>query len=176
MESFSFLIDCSSTGYPVPTVRWTSNTNVNPSGTVLSLRPENLELDTTNVFTCTATNIGGSDRKTVQIIINIQLSAPSAPIADAVDVTSIRIHWVEYASTIYNTSYTVCVRRLIDTSCTQTNHTTSTAISVRNLEVSTTYIISITVDTIFGTSPRSSSLSITTDDPGKWNVHINDSV
>ena len=166
LESFSLNQSCVSTGFPVPTVRWTSNTNVNPSGTVLSLRTEDLDLDVNNTFTCMATNIGGSDSKTVRIFIQIQLGSPGAPIADTVDATSIRIHWVEYASAVYNISYTICVRKSVDTSCTQIVHTTRN-VTVRNLEASTTYGISITVNTIFGTSPKSLPLSITTDDPGK---------
>ena len=167
MESFSLNQRCVSTGFPVPTIRWTSNTNVNPSGNVLALRTEDLDLDITNVFTCTATNIGGSDSKTVSILIQIQLSSPAAPTADTVDSTSTRIHWVEYASAVYNISYTVCIRKSVDTSCTQTIHTTRIAISVRNLEASTSYSISITANTVFGVSPKGTSLAITTDDPGK---------
>ena len=167
LESFSLNQSCVSTGFPVPTVRWISNTNVNPSGTVLSLGTKDLDLDVNNTFTCMAANIGGSDSKTVRIFIQIQLGTPGAPIADTVDATSIRIHWVEYASAVYNISYTVCVRKSVDTSCTQTIHSTQNAVAVRNLEASTTYGISITVNTLFGTSPRSLSLSITTDDPGK---------
>ena len=172
-ESFSFTQDCVSTGIPTPAITWTSNTNsnLNVVSDTLTLRTQDLNPETsTNIFTCTATNTAGQDSKRIRVTIDIepQLTTPQAPTQQSIGRNSVDIQWVEYLSSDYVKSYDICVSTTASTGCIQTINTASTQYSIGSLESATSYRISIVVNTVFGRSPASVTLTVTTNEPGMY--------
>ena len=170
---------CNSTGYPTPTITWTSNTNLtlNVTSDTLTIRSGDLNLEiSTNIFTCTATNTVGQDSKIIRVTIYIEpyLPTPQPPTQQSISMNSVDIQWVEYISPKYHESYEICVRSTTDTECIQTINTRATEYSIRSLESATTYNITIAVNTVFGRSPSSEALIITTNKPGIYvTKHLN---
>ena len=172
-ESFVHTQFCNSTGYPLPTITWTSNTNSNLDviSDTLTIRTRDLDPEiSTNIFTCTATNTAGQDSKEIRITIDVesQLTVPQAPTQQSISRNSVDIQWVEYISSDYFNSYDICVRSTINTGCIQTINTVSTEYSIGSLESATSYRISIVVNTVFGRSPASVTLTVTTNEPGMY--------
>ena len=166
---------CNSTGYPTPTITWTSNTNstLNVTSDTLTIRSGDLNLEiSTNIFTCTATNTGGRDSKSIRVTIDIEpyLPIPQPPTQQSISINSVNIQWENYTSSVYIKSYEICVRSTTDTECIQTINTTSTEYSIRSLESATTYNIAIIVNTVFGRSPTSEALIITTNETGMYQL------
>ena len=121
-----------------------------------------------NNFTCTATNTAGQDSKSITVTIDIQLTAPQPPTQQSIGINSVDIQWVEYISSVYVKSYEICVHSTTDKGCIQTINTVSTQYSIGSLEPATTYNISIVAITVFGRSPASRPLTITTNEPGMF--------
>ena len=167
---------CNSTGIPTPNITWTSNTNsnLNVISDTLTLRSHDLNPEiSNNNFTCTATNTAGQDSRNISVTIDIQLSAPQPPTQQSIGSNSVDIQWVEYISSVYVKSYGICVRSTTDTECIQTINTVSTQYSIGILEPATTYRISMVANTVFGRSPASRPLTITTNEPGMFtNNHV----
>ena len=162
---------CNSTGYPTATIKWTSNTNSNLNiiSDTLTLRSHDLNPEiSNNSFTCTATNTAGQDSEIITVTIDIELTAPQAPTQQSIGINSVDIQWVEYISSVYLKSYEICVRSTTDTECIQTINTVSTQYSIGSLEPATTYSISMVANTVFGRSPASRPLTITTNEPGMF--------
>ena len=166
---------CNSTGYPTATIKWTSNTNsnLNVISDTLTLNTQDLNPEiSNNSFTCTATNTAGQDSEIITVTIDIELTAPQAPTQQSIGINSVDIQWVEYISSVYVKSYEICVFPSTDTECIQTNN--NTQYTIESLEPITTYNISIVANTVFGRSPASKPLIITTNEPGMylfWRLH-----
>ena len=163
--------NCISTGIPTPRIVWTSNTNsnLNVISDTLTLRSHDLNPEiSNNSFTCTATNTAGQDSKSITVTIDIQLTAPQPPTQQSIGINSVDIQWVEYISSVYVKSYEICVRSTTDTECIQTINTVSTQYSIVSLKPATTYRISMVANTVFGRSPASRPLTITTNEPGMF--------
>ena len=137
----------------------------------MTLRTQDLNPEiSTNIFTCTSTNTAGRDSKRIRISIDIepQLTVPQAPTQQSISSNSVDIQWLEYLSSDYVKSYDICVRSTTDTECTQNINTVSTQYSIGSLESATSYRISIVVNTVFGRSPTSVTLTVTTNEPGNF--------
>ena len=119
-----------------------------------------------NSFTCTATNTAGQDSRNILVTIDIELTAPQAPTQQSIDSNSVDIEWVEYISSVYLKSYEICVFPTTDTECILTKN--NTQYIIESLEPITTYNISIVANTVFGRSPASKPLTITTNEPGMY--------
>ena len=135
----------------------------------MTLRTQDLNPEiSTNIFTCTSTNTAGRDSKRIRISIDIepQLTVPQAPTQQSISSNSVDIQWLEYLSSDYVKSYDICVRSTTNTGCIQTINTVSTQYSIGSLESATAYIIYIVVNTVFGRSPTSVALTVTTNEPG----------
>ena len=159
---------CNSTGIPTPTITWTSNTNsnLNVISDTLTLNSQDLNPEiSNNSFTCTATNTAGQDSEIITVTIDIQLTAPQAPTQQSIGINSVDIQWVEYISSVYVKSYEICVCPTTDTECIDSNNTQYT---IGSLEPTTTYNISIVANTVFGRSPASRPLTITTNEPSMY--------
>ena len=126
-----------------------------------------------NIFICTAINTAGQDSKIITVTIDIQLTAPQPPTLQSIDSNSVDIQWVVYISSVYAKSYVICVRSKTDSECFQIINTVSTQYSIGSLEPATTYRISMFANTVFGRSPASRPLTITTNEPGMFtNNHV----
>ena len=172
LESFTHTQLCNSTGYPTPTMTWTSyiNSTLNVTSDTLTIRSGDLNLEiSTNIFTCTATNTAGRDSKSISVTIDIESHLPiPQPTQQSISINSVDIQLEEYLIPVYIKSYEICVRSTTDTECIQTINTTSTEYSIRSLESATTYNITIVVNTVFGRSPTSEALIITTNETGMY--------
>ena len=160
---------CNSTGYPTAIIKWTSNknSNLNVISDTLTLNTQDLNPEiSNNIFTCTATNTAGQDSRNISVTIDIQLTAPQPPTQQSIGINSVDIQWIEYISSVYLKSYVICVRSKTDSGCIQTINTVSTQYSIESLEPATTYNISMVAITVFGRSPASRPLTITTNEPG----------
>ena len=176
-DSFSLTQNCTSTGYPTPTITWTPNTNstLNVTNDTLTLRPGDLNLEiSTNIFTCTANNTVGRDSKSIRVTIDIEpyLPIPQPPTQQNISMNNVDIQWVEYLISVYIKCYEICVRSTTDTECIQTKYTRGTRYSIGSLDSSTTYYISIIANTVFGSSPASIPLNVTTNKPGMFHIII----
>ena len=135
----------------------------------LTLNTQDLNLEiSNNNFTCTATNTAGQDTKIITVTIDIRLSAPQPPTQQSIGINSVDIQWVEYISSVYVKSYEICVCPTTDTECIITTNTVSTQYSIERLEPTTTFNISMVANTVFGRSPASRPLTITTNEPGMY--------
>ena len=168
-EYFSFTQDCISTGVPTPTITWTSNTStLDVTNNRLSILARHLNKKIeVNIFTCTATNSIGLDASQIFIINTIELSIPEKPTDISISTNSIEIQWSDYDIVDYLVFYEICVSIPGTNNCEQRNETTETRLTIRNLQPSSQYSITIVVFTYFGTSPRSTPLYIITSDLGK---------
>ena len=170
-DSFSLTHNCLSSGTLTSTITWTSNTNLvlNVIAGTLTVHSQDLQPGLSiNIFTCTANNSVGLDSKSISVEIDIkpQLTAPQPPIKESTSINSVDIRWVEYIPSIYINSYELCVRSTTDSACIQIINTVSTEYSIENLESDTTYSITIVAITVFGSSPTSGPLTVTSDNPG----------
>ena len=177
LEYFTHTQLCNSTGYPTPTITWTSYTNstLNVISDTLTIRSGDLNLEiSTNIFTCIATNTGGRDSKSIRVTIDIEpyLPIPQPPTQLSIGINSVDIQWENYTSSVYIKSYEICVRSTNNTECIQTINTRDTRYSIGSLESSTTYYISIIANTVFGSSPASRPLNVTTNKPGMFHMII----
>ena len=168
-EYFSFTQDCISTGVPTPTITWTSSTStLDVTNNRLSILARHLNKKIeVNIFTCTATNSIGLDASQIFIINTIELSIPEKPTYISISTNSIEIQWSDYDIVDYLVYYEICVSISGANNCEQRNETTETRLTIRNLQPSSQYSITIVVFTYFGTSPRSIPLYIITSDLGK---------
>ena len=123
-----------------------------------------------NIFTCTATNSVGRDSKQILITNTIELSIPEKPTDVSISINSIEIQWPVYyiPDVLY---YEICVSIPGGSGCEQSLETTDTRLTIRNLQSSTQYRITIVVFTDFGTSPRSIPLDTTTVEIGKISIY-----
>ena len=140
---------------------------LNVTSDTLTIRSRDLNLEiSTNIFTCTANNTAGRDSISIRVTIDIEpyLPIPQPPTQLSIGNDSVDIQWEEYLISVYIKSYEICVRSTTNTECNQTNNTVS---SIRSLESATTYNMTIVANTIFGRSPTSLALKVTTNDPGK---------
>lgn len=167
-QSFSLVQNCISTGIPVPSIRWTSNTGrIYVVGNVLSIGSSHLRRSTdVDVFTCIATNFVGQDAKQIRIVKSIPLPAAENPTIYSVSANSIAIQWSLYDLVNYVSYYEICVGVPGQNGCRQSIRAYSSPYTIESLLASSQYSITIVVYTNFGVSPRSDALLVTTD-PGK---------
>ena len=75
LENYSLIQQCKSSGNPEPEIKWTSNTNIT-SKRDLILQLGDVSIDgevNPYIFTCTASNSEGEDKRSIRIRIDIDL-------------------------------------------------------------------------------------------------------
>ena len=100
----------------------------------------------------------------------IELSIPAKPAVISISTNSLEIQWSDYDIVDYFIHYEICVSTPGADVCEQKIETSNTQLTIRNLQASSDYSISIVVFTDFGTSPRSSALDIVTADISKYPI------
>ena len=113
-------------------------------------------------------NTVGRDIRQIRVEKSIQLLAAENPTVHNVSVNSITIRWPQYDLVSYVSYYEICVGIPGKIGCMQRNRTYGTQYTIGSLEPTTTYNISIVANTVFGRSPASRPLTITTNEPGTF--------
>lgn len=166
LEIFTLIQECKATGFPEPSIAWTSNGSFFQSESILTLQFEDLRRGIYMIFTCTASNYVGFSSKSIEIVTSILVFPVSKLIVDNKGNNYIEVQWLgdsQYKE--YDLSYLICLRKSDDSGgeCIQAVLSTDTSYLFENLEDSTPYNITIVTITLFGRSPESEALVVETD-------------
>ena len=165
LERFTLTQECNATGVPEPLIEWTSNGVFFQSDSTLSIQVDNLKGGIDMRFTCTASNIVGSDSKSIEIVTSIRVFSVAKLIVASKGTNYIEIKWTgESQYSEYDVSYQICLRKSDSVGdCAQKVLSTITEYRFGNLDKETIYSITIITITSFGRSIESTALEVKTD-------------
>lgn len=165
LERFTLTQECNATGVPEPLIEWTSNGVLYQSDSTLNIQVDDLEGGIDMRFTCTASNIVGSDSRSIEIVTSIRVFPVAKLIVASKGTNYIEIQWIgEFQYSGYDVSYQICLRKSDSVGdCAQKVLSTETKYMFEDLDGGTMYSITIVTITSFGRSLESTTLKVETD-------------